>query len=104
MQIQINTDKHIAGNEQLIAASQEVILDKLSRFSDQITRVEVHFSDENGGKDGFNGKRCLVEARLAGREPIAVTDQANWHDKALQHALDKLVSVLEKATERFKAH
>lgn len=104
MQIQINTDNHLEGNESLMAASKELISEKLSRFSEQITRIEVHFSDENGSKDGFNDKRCLLEARLAGMEPIGVTDQANQHEKALHHALDKLTSVLEKATARLKNH
>lgn len=29
-----------------------------------ITRIEVHFGDENGEKFGKNDKRCLLEARL----------------------------------------
>jgi hypothetical protein len=81
MQIQFNTDKNVIGNEELTGSSTSLISEELSRFSHQITRVEVHFSDEDGNKDGFNDKRCLVEARLAGMNPIAVTNKANTHEQ-----------------------
>ncbi len=33
--------------------------------------MEVHRSDENGSKSGQNDKRCVTEARLEGRQPVA---------------------------------
>jgi hypothetical protein len=50
----------------------------------------VHLSDENGSKTRQNDKRCLLEARLESRQPIAVTSQANTIEKAVNDALDKL--------------
>ena len=102
MQIQINTDKNVTGNEELIASSTSLISQELSRYSNQITRVEVHFSDEDGSKDGVNDKRCMVEARLAGMKPIAVTNQANTHEQAFFGAIDKLKTSLETITGRLK--
>ncbi len=102
MQIQFNTDKNVTGGEDIIASSTSLISEELSRFSDQITRVEVHLSDENGNKDGLNDKRCMVEARLAGMKPIAVTDHANTHEQAVLGAIDKLKTSLEKITGRLK--
>jgi ribosome-associated translation inhibitor RaiA len=102
MQIQINTDNNIAGSEDLTALSTSSISEELRRFSEQITRVEVHFSDEDGNKDGLNDKRCMVEARLAGMNPIAVTNQADTHEKAFSGAIDKLKNSLEKITGRLK--
>ena len=102
MQIQFNTDKNVTGSEELIASATSIISQELSRFSQQITRVEVHFSDEDGNKDGFIDKRCVVEARLAGMKPIAVTNQANTHERALFGAVDKLKTSLEKITGRLK--
>jgi len=102
MQIQFNTDKNLTRSEGLIASSTSLISEELSRFSKQITRVEVHFSDEDGKKDGFNDKRCLVEARLAGMKPIAVTNHANTHEQAILGAIDKLKTSLEKVTKRLK--
>ncbi|MBE0654549.1 MAG: HPF/RaiA family ribosome-associated protein [Bacteroidales bacterium] len=102
MQIQINTDKNVTASEGIIASSTSLISGELSRYKHQITRVEVHFSDEDGNKDGVNDKRCMVEARLAGMQPIAVTNQANTHEQALFGAIDKLKTSLEKITGRLK--
>lgn len=102
MKIQFNTDKNVAGSEELMASSTSLISEELSRFSQQITRVEVHLSDEDGNKDGGNDKRCMMEARLAGMNPIAVTEQANTHEQAISGAIDKLKTSLEKITGRLK--
>ena len=100
MQIQFNTDKNVTGNEELITSSTSLISEELSRFSQQITRVEVHLSDEDGSKDGHNDIRCMVEARLAGMKPIAVSDHANTHEQAIDGAIDKLKTSLKKITGR----
>jgi hypothetical protein len=55
---------------------EAVVRDSLDRFSEQITRVEVHLSDQNSDKKfGNEDKRCLLEARLAGLQPISVSDR-----------------------------
>ncbi len=46
------------------------------RFSPQVTRVEVHLADENGEKAIGDDKRCVMEARLGGLKPCAVSFQA----------------------------
>lgn len=102
MLIKFNTDNNVIGSEELIASSSSLISEELSRFSRQITRVEVHLSDENGKKDGLNDKRCMVEARIAGKKPIAVIDNANTHEQAISGAIDKLKASLEKITGRLK--
>ena len=102
MQIQFNTDKNVILGEEQIASSTSLISEELSRFSTQITRLEIHLSDEDGNKDGFNDKRCIVEARFAGMKPIAVTDHANSSEQAVLGAIDKLKSSLEKITGRLK--
>jgi ribosome-associated translation inhibitor RaiA len=102
MKIQFNTDKNVDSDEGLIALSKSLLSEGLSRFSQQITRVEVHLSDEDGNKDGFDDKRCMVEARLAGMQPIAVTNHANTYEKALFGAIGKLKNSLEKISGRLK--
>ncbi len=99
MQIQFNTDKNVTGSEDLIASSTSLISEELCRFSDQISRVEVHLSDENGKKEGLNDKRCMLEARLEGRQPIAITNHANTHEKSVSGAIDKLMASLDKIHE-----
>ena len=102
MQIQFNIDKNIAGSEGFIASSTSLISEELSKYSQQITRVEIHLSDEDGKKEGGNDKRCMMEARLAGMKPIAVTSLGNTHEQALLGAIDKLKTSLEKITGRLK--
>ena len=102
MQIQFNTDKNVTGSEEFIASSTSIISEELSRFSTQITRLEIHLSDEDGNKDGLNDKRCMVEARLAGMKPIAVTDHANTIEQAISGAIDKLKTSLENINGRLK--
>ena len=48
MQIQINTDKSIEGSERLTNYFTDEISRELQRYDNLITRVEVHFGDENG--------------------------------------------------------
>ena len=96
MQIQINTDHNIEGHEALAARVSGVIENALIRFSDHITLVNVHLSDENSNKkDGYNDMRCMIEARLEGRQPIAVTHQATTLDEAVDGAEDKLANLIE---------
>jgi ribosome-associated translation inhibitor RaiA len=75
----------------------------LSRFSDHITRVEVHLNDENSDKKGGNDDmRCMMEARLEGRQPITVTHQAATLDQAVDGAADKLAGLIESTLGRLR--
>ena len=100
MQIQINSDHTIEGHEALATQVSGVVESALSRVSDHITRVEVHLSDENGDKQGENDKRCMMEARLEGRQPIAATHQAATLDQAVDGAADKLTRLIESTLGR----
>ena len=102
MKIQINTGKNISLSEELRTSLTHIISEGLSRFDDQITRLEVHLSDEDGNKDGLNDKRCLLEARMEGRQPIAVTDHAGTHEEAVNGAIDKLKTSLKTILGRLK--
>ena len=100
MQIQINTDHTIGGHQALIADVSGKVENALSRFSGHITRVEVHLSDENSHRKGQSDKRCVMEARLEGRRPIAVTHEAASLDEAVDGASDKLARLLENTLGR----
>jgi len=100
MQVQINTDHNIEGREAMAAQVTGVVVDVLERFSDRITRVEVHLGDENGPKHGQNEKRCMLEARLKGRQPIAVTRHAMTIEQAVHGAAHDLIRVIEKTLGR----
>ncbi|WP_206930972.1 ribosomal subunit interface protein [Roseococcus thiosulfatophilus] len=95
MQIQVNTDYNIAGRETLVARVQEDVEQGLSRFAQQVTRIEVHLSDENAAKPGDNDKRCLMEARPSGQKPVAVTHMAATLPEAWAGAIKKLRALLD---------
>ena len=95
MIIQFNTDHNIQGLESLESKMNAIITDEMSRFSNQITRIEVFLSDENSHKKGNNDKKCILEARLEGMQPLAVSDHANNHEEAVKGALVKLKAVIE---------
>jgi hypothetical protein len=101
MQIQVNTDRHVQGDERLSEHVRSTLEDSLSRFADRITRVEVHLSDENSGvKGGDSDIRCLMEARLNGLKPTAVTEKSGTVAQAVAGAAEKLKRALESTVGR----
>lgn len=104
MKIQLNTDVHIDGTEALAEQVSATLKQSLERFSEHVTRVEVHLSDENGGKSGPQDYRCMLEARLEGRQPVAVTDQAATLEQAWHGATQKLARLLNSTLGRLHDH
>lgn len=108
MKIQLNTDAHIDGNEALAAQVGATVEQALDRFSEHITRVEVHLADQNGsnsgGKNGQRDQRCMLEARLEGRQPVAVTEHAATVEQAVQGAAQKLAHLLDSTLGRLHEH
>ena len=105
MQIQINTDGNIEVHEQVVKQVEAVVRDGLHRFTTKLTRVEVHLSDENSDKKyGTEDKRCLLEARLAGLQPIAVSHEAATTELAVDGALERLTHLLNSTLGRLSKH
>lgn len=96
MQIQINTDNHTDGSTELREEIQTLIEEKLRRFTERITRIEVQLTDENSAaKAGPDDQRCVIEARLSGMQPISVTDRGATPDQAARGAVGKMRNLLE---------
>jgi ribosome-associated translation inhibitor RaiA len=96
MQIQINSDRNVNADQSVSTEVSGIVHRTLSRFSDDITRLEVHLSDENSAKKaGDDDMRCMIEARMTGQRPIAVTHQAATVGQAVSGAADKLSRMLE---------
>jgi len=104
MQILCNTDESVEGRDALDRHAEDVVRRVLDRFSDDVTRVEIHLSDVNGQKAGENDKRCLMEARVAGRQPIAVTELANSLHQAIDGAAQKLKRSLDSMLGKLGDH
>lgn len=98
MQVQVTTDNNVNGHAKLIENIEADLTDTLSRFGKQITRVEVYLKDANGPKSAANDKQCLLEARVAGLQPIVASHEAESLQLAIDGASDKLLRALEKIT------
>lgn len=103
MKILINTDNHIDGSEALSAHIIATVEHSLQRFSEYVTRVEVHLSDENGDKSGQHDQLCMLEARLKGRQPVAVTEFAATQEQAVHGAAQKMARLLNSMLGRLSA-
>ena len=104
MKIQMKTDVHIDGTEALAAQVSATVEQALERFGEQVTRVEVHLSDENGAKSGQQDQRCMLEARLEGRPPLAVTQHAATQEQAVHGAAQKLAHLVDSTLGRLHDH
>ncbi len=104
MTIQFNTDKNLTLHEEFRNTLQDQLKEELNRFSENISRLEIHFSDQNGVKEGRHDKKCLIEARIEGRQPIAVTAVAANYELAIDGATDKLKSSLETIFGQMSNH
>ena len=104
MQIQVNTDSNVSGRDDLEARVAETVRFGLARFDDDVTRVEVHLGDESAGRRTDADKRCVIEARPAGRAPVAVTVHAASIDEALNTAIGKLATLLGRERSRHDHH
>ena len=104
MQIQVNTDHNIPGHEALVTQVEETVAKAMQRFGRQITRIEVHLSDDNGSKSGPNDKRCVMEARLEGHQPLVASHQAESLKQAYNGAATKLKTALTHALGKLSTH
>ena len=94
MQIQVYSDNRIENSTKLVEWTNSAVAKKLQRFDENLTRVTVHINDENGVKAGADDKRCQIEARARGLQPISVTHKSESVRLAVDGALDKLHAAL----------
>ncbi|MFL6605877.1 MAG: HPF/RaiA family ribosome-associated protein [Steroidobacteraceae bacterium] len=103
MQVLVNSDHHITSSQSVAQRVTSILLDSVDRFADRLTRVEVHLNDVNGPKHGERDKRVTMEARVAGRAPVAVTNDAPSLLEAIEGASKKLERALEHTFGRLDA-
>ena len=95
MFIQIHADNQVPSDNERDGRLEEQIRQRLARFEDRITDVEVHVSDVNGTRGGNGDLRCSLEARVTGLPPIAVVDEGDNVDRAVIGAAKKAVRALD---------
>lgn len=104
MQIHVNTAYTITDRDALVTDVEAVINSSLQYFESQITRVEVHLSDENGKKGGSDDKRCVLEARVERHQPIVASHQAETIKLAYSGAATKLKAAVTSALGKLSTY
>ncbi|MCU0711337.1 MAG: HPF/RaiA family ribosome-associated protein [Pirellula sp.] len=103
MQILINTDNHINASDAFNEKVAELLRERFRRFDDRITRIEVHFNDENSSAKSYgNDKRCVLEVRMNGMNPLAVTANTSEVMSSLRSAIDKMRSQIDSTLGRLE--
>ena len=98
MKVQVNTSNAIENKDALERWASDYLNEHLARFEQDLTSVEVQLSDENHGtRGGETDKRCMLEARINGHAPVAVTNFAPDQNLAFRGAAEKLVHALDHA-------
>lgn len=101
MQVQIHTDNHIEGTDAMAQWASSTVKTALDRFASQITRVEVHLSDENAGKkNSAENIQCTMEARLEGHQPLALKHHGANLNQALEGAAEKMLRLIDNSLGR----
>ncbi|PZN93400.1 MAG: hypothetical protein DCF31_12655 [Alphaproteobacteria bacterium] len=96
MLVQINSDNNINAGEGFIADIEANLRERLSRYEDRLTRVEVHLRDVNAASNVGDDKQCTIEVRPNGLGPLTVTDAAGTVPQALAGATSKVLVALER--------
>ena len=104
MQVQFNSDSSVMGTENVAERIESQVRQKLARFEERLTRVEVHVSDVNGAKHGADDKHCKIEARPRGGKPIGVTGKAADVDSAARKAASTLAQRLTRHFGKSEKH
>jgi ribosome-associated translation inhibitor RaiA len=101
MQVQVHTDNHIDGTEDMALWASSTVKTALARFASQITRVEVHLSDENAGKKNTaDSIQCTLEARLEGHQPLAIKHHGANLNQAIEGAAEKMSRLIDSTLGR----
>ena len=94
MQVLVNSNHSISVTADLEERVKATVETELERFDDHLTRIEVHLNDENSNKSGPHDKRCQMEARVKGLQPVSVTHKAESLELAIDGAMEKLDKAL----------
>jgi ribosome-associated translation inhibitor RaiA len=91
MQVLLNTDPQLDGRHKMAEHLDTIVREALSRFDEQITRVEAHVAEAGDHASATPGDViCTLEARLVGLEPVVVKDHAATPHQAMHDAVAKL--------------
>ena len=104
MEIIINSDNEVKMDQAAKDYFRDEIQSSLKRFEDYVTRFEVFFSDESSNKDTPGDQKCVIEARLKGRNPESVSNNHSAQKAAFDGAVSKIRTVLDRVIAQQRGH
>jgi hypothetical protein len=98
IKVLVNTSNDVENKDSLQRWASDYLNEQLARYDQDLTSIEVQLTDENhAARGGGVDKRCMLEARVAGRAPVAVNHYADDQNVAFRGATEKLANALEHA-------
>ncbi len=101
MYIEISAND-VQTSDAIYAHVEKCVTKAMRNFGERVTRVEVHLKDINAKKGGVD-KRCLLEARLAGQNPITAEHESDDLYLAISGAAEKLENAVRHRLGRLDA-
>lgn len=98
VQINIHGDKDVSGDAR--DDIQTMLRDRLQRFDDLFTRLDVYINPNSAAHTGMDAFLCGIEARAIGKPPIKVHHTARRVDLAAEGAAVKLITATERRVAR----
>ncbi len=95
MQVKVNTGNGVENHETLERWATQYLQEQRERFARDIMRLEVQLGEESRARNGADDRRCMLEARLTGRQPVAVEHHADSQDAAVRGATQRLLNALD---------
>jgi ribosome-associated translation inhibitor RaiA len=103
MLVQVNFGD-VQHSEAIESWTDDRIHSQLGHLTQKLTRVEVHLRDDNSAsKSSHNDKRCVMEARIAGRRPLAVEHSGDDLYRVIDETAGKLSRAVKNDIERSAA-
>lgn len=102
-QVQIHWSD-IEKSEALGEHIERQIAHALRHHEGRFTRIDVHVHDDKAGRKGEADKRCVIEARPAGADPLAVDDHGEDFYATVTSTAKKLERAVQHFVERHRSH
>jgi len=104
MQVQFNSDHSVMGTQDVAARIEAVVREKLARFEERLTRLEIHIHNDHRHTHGHDDKTCTIEARPRNGKPIGVTEHSSTVDDAARKAAVTLAQRLQRVLGKQARH
>ena len=94
----------IERSEALEAHINQQVEHGLRHYPGRFTRTEVHLHDDNADRGGPNDKRCVIEVRPTGADPLIIEETGDDFYATISVACKKLERIARQFVEKNRDH